>query len=141
MNADAAAAAAKPKKGDSKAAAAAINAGADLIADIGVSLIKAQTEREFNDAKIKEMQAAREQKFISDEQKRTLDLQIANLKSANKKLEIEIQNLTKQRVAAIQASGNIFSNKLKYGGDKTILIVAALGAILLIGTVFILNKD
>lgn len=128
---------AKLAKGDLMGEAA--RAAGQLVGGVVTSLIDAKTQRDFNDAKIRQMEADRNQATATAAEKRAIDLKIAVLKKDNQNLKIISDNLTKLGVSTIDKNADILIAKINKQ-DKTLYIVGGIAVVLIIATVFLVNK-
>lgn len=117
----------------------AIKAGGKLIGSVVTSAIEAKTQREFNEAQIRQMEADRNQATATAAEKRAIDLKIAVLKKDNKNLTIIVNNLTKLGVSKIDKNADILIAKINKQ-DKTLYIVGGIAIALIAATVWMVNK-
>jgi hypothetical protein len=121
-----------------------IRAGGKLVGDVVVGLMQSKTQRDFNKAKIEQMESDSRLKLLSNTQRIALDKQIANAVNDTAKLRIYEETLSNLGVAAIQSSGELYKEKIKAAAspNKTMIyITVGIGAALLVASVYLLRKD
>jgi hypothetical protein len=121
-----------------------IRAGGKLVGDVVVGLMQSKTQRDFNKAKIEQMESDSRLKLLTNTQRIALDKQIANAVNDTAKLRIYEETLSNLGVAAIQSSGELYKEKIKAAAspNKTMIyITVGIGAALLVASVYLLRKD
>lgn len=123
---------------------AVAQAAGRLVGDVVVGFMQSKTQRDFNKAKIQQMESDSRLKLLTNTQRIALDKEIANAVNDTAKLRIYEETLSNLGVASIQTSGEIYKEKIKAAAapNKTIIyITVGIGAALLVATVYLLRKD
>lgn len=115
----------------------------NVVGDLAIGLLQNKTQRDFNKARLAQLENDSRLKQLNEEQRLALEKKIANAVNDIARLRIYEETLADLGAASIYASASVYAERLKaqsVAETRGYYILGGLAALLIAGTIHIVKK-
>lgn len=115
-----------------------------VVGDLAVGLLQNKTQRDFNKARLAQLENDSRLKQLNEEQRIALEKRIANAVNDVARLRIYEETVADLGAASIYASASVYAERLKAQSaaeTRGYIVLAGLAALLIGGTIYVVKKQ